>query len=107
MAGDLLGLLGEVGRPDGFMRLLRVLGLGLVFARGGRHLAVAVKLGDETAGGRVAALRLALDVRYQEASAFERRFQALGGRLIGDIELLELLAVGGDEPRPEALVLRT
>jgi hypothetical protein len=52
VAGDLLGILGEVGRSDGFMRLLRVFGLGLVFARGGRHIVVAIKLGDETADGR-------------------------------------------------------
>ena len=142
IAADGIRLLGEIGRPDGLMRFLRVLGLGLVFARGGGHVAVAVELGDQAAdggdrfrhdlhavgshigdeslalaahidalvkplrklhgmarrkaelarrlllegrggegGGGVAALRLALDARDHEASAFERRLQTLGSRL--------------------------
>ena len=44
-------------------------------------------------------------VRDLEAAAFERGLQALGGRLIGNVELVELLAVGGDKPRLEGLVL--
>ena len=40
-----------------------------------------------------------------EAAAFERGLEALGGGLIGDIEFLELLAVDGDEAGEEGLVL--
>ena len=47
MAGDVTRTLGHVGRADRFVRFLRVLGLGGVFARGGRHVIVAEILGDD------------------------------------------------------------
>ena len=40
----------EIGRADGFVRLLRVLGFVFVDARGGRHILLAVILGDHLAG---------------------------------------------------------
>ena len=148
------------------MRLLRVLGLGLVLARGGGHVAIAVALrhqladrrdrlghdlhavgphiGDEAFGfaaeidafveplrelhgmagrvaelarclllqgrggegrGRIAALRLAFDTGNEITPAFERGLQAKRGGLIGDIELLKLLAADGKKPRLKRLVL--
>ena len=53
----------------------------------------------------IAALRLALDGADQEASTFERVLQPRRARLIGDIEFVELLAVGGNEACLEGLVL--
>jgi hypothetical protein len=43
IAGDLVGLFAEIGRPDGLMRFLRVLGLGLVFARGSGKITAPVE----------------------------------------------------------------
>ena len=51
------------------------------------------------------ALRLALDARHGEAAAFERGLEALGGRLVGNVEFFELLAGDRDEARLEGLVL--
>ncbi len=148
------------------MGFLGVLRLGLVFARGGRHIAIAEETGHELADrgdrlghdlhavgphisneafglaakidafieplgelhglarreaelarglllkrrggegrGRIAALRLALDIADREAAAFEGSLEPVGVRLVGDVELLELLAFGGDEPCLESLVL--
>ena len=47
MAGDVARAPRHVGRADRLVRLLRVLGLGGVFARGGRHIGVAEILGDD------------------------------------------------------------
>ena len=54
---------------------------------------------------RVAALRLAFDALHDEAAAFERGLEAHGGGLIGNVELLELLAVDGGEAGEEGFVL--
>src|SRR5665811_1421255 len=154
------------GGADGLVGLLCVLGLGLVLARGGRHVAVAVAAGDQFADGRdglrhdlhavrphisnetfgfaaeidtfiealgelhglarreaelarglllkrrggegrgrMAALRLALDIGDGETSAFECRLQLLGMTLVGDVELLKLLAFGGDKSCLEGFLL--
>ena len=47
MAGDVARAPRHVGRADRLVRLLRVLGLGGVFARRGRHIGVAEILGDD------------------------------------------------------------
>ncbi len=51
-AAHLVGAAGKIGRADGFVRFLGVLGLGLVLARRIRHIGVAVILADHLAGLR-------------------------------------------------------
>jgi hypothetical protein len=55
---------------------------------------------------RIAALRLAFDAGNEIAPALERGLEEKSGSLIADIELLELLAAGRDEPRLKRRVLR-
>ena len=52
MTGDVARALRHVGRTDRLVRLLRVLGLGGVFARRGGHVVVAEILGDDAARRR-------------------------------------------------------
>ena len=53
----------------------------------------------------VTTLRLAFHARDNEATVFERGLEAHGGCLIGNVELLELLAVDCDEAGGEEFVL--
>ena len=159
VAGDVAGALRHVGRTDRFVRLLRVLGLGGVFARRGRHVIVAEILGDDASrrrnrlgreidavgahigneAGRAVAdidafvealrnlhgarrretelprrlllqgrsgerrIRVALDrLRFdrgdREERLLERRLEGFGLRARADVEPVDLLAVGADQP---------
>ena len=64
IAGDLLRRLAEVGRPDGFVRFLRVLGLGLVLAWAMRARSSAHRAARPCASPR----------RWPRAQSARRRF---------------------------------
>ena len=162
MAGDVARALRHVGRTDRFVRFLRVLGLGGVFARRRRHVVVAEILGDDAprrrdrlgreidavgahigdeAGRAVADVdafiealgdlhgarrreaelarrlllqgrggerrigvaldRLRFDRGDREERLLERRLEGFGLRARADVEPVDLLAVGADQPRGE------
>ena len=50
--------------------------------------------------------RLGLDIGHAEARGLQRLLECFGFRAGADVELLQLLAVGADEPRVERLVAR-
>ena len=162
MAGDVARALRHVGRTDRFVRFLRVLGLGGVFARRGGHIIVAEILGDDAPrrrdrlgrevdavgahisdetgravadidafiealgdlhgarrreaelarrfllqgrGGegriRVALDRLQFDRGDREQRLLERGLEGFGLRARADVEPVDLLAVGADQPGRE------
>ena len=166
-AAHLGGAARQIGRADGFVRFLRVLGLGLVLARRVRHIGVAVVLADhlarlrdrrgvdlhavgshigDEAGGlaadidafieplrdphgmrgrkaelaagfllqrrggegrlRVAARGLGLDRGDREVGGLDRLLEILGFGAGADVEPLNLLAVGADQPRLEGVAAR-
>ena len=157
----------DIGRPDRLVRLLRVFCLGLVLARRGRHVALAVVGADQAAGGgkrlfrdvdavgahicneadglavdldafveplrdahgvrgrkaelaacfllqsgcgerriRVALKRLGFDGADGEDGGFKGLLERFGFGSRADVQTLEFLAVGADQPRFEGFVAR-
>ena len=78
MAGDVARAPRHVGRADRFVRLLRVLGLGRVFARRGRHVVVAEILGDDTPRRR--------DRLRREIDAVGAHIGDEAGRAVADVD---------------------
>ncbi len=78
MTGDVAGTLRHVGRTDRFVRLLRVLGLGRVFARRRRHVVVAEILGDDAPRRR--------DRFGREIDAVGAHISNEAGRAVADID---------------------
>ncbi len=78
MTGDVAGTLRHVGRTDRFVRLLRVLGLGHVFAWAGRHIIVAEILGDDAPRRR--------DRLGREIDAVGAHISDKAGRAVADVD---------------------
>ena len=76
--GDIAGALRHVGRTDRLVRLLGVLGLGGVFARGGGHVSVAEILGDDAPRRR--------DRLGREIDAVSPHIGDEAGRAVADID---------------------
>ncbi len=78
MTSDVARALRHVGRTDRFVRLLRVLGLGGVFPRGGWHIVLAEILGDDAPGRR--------DRLGREIDAVGAHISDEAGRAVADVD---------------------